>query len=183
MKRGIIIFLAIVSLVFWRCQKIEKVSDIPEIEFKSLTFEKQLDTLGYNTLATIEFSFIDGNADLGVYDEINADSSLPDSMRYGIFINFYEKLNGSYIQRYFVQEIDSFPYLDTLTLNMLLPYDEKLDRTGQNKTVSGIIRAGITLTTSLPYDTMRFEFYIRDRALNKSNVQYTTDFTNSDLDL
>jgi hypothetical protein len=182
MKKGVLI-LFFVPLFFWGCPEIEQVSPIPEVNFQSLKFEEVYDTIldQVLTMGILEFDFIDGDADLGVYDEINNNISLPDSVRYGIFINFYEKIEGNYIERFFVEEIDSFPYLDTLTFNQLFPYDEKLDRVGQNKIIKGIVRSGIVFPTSLPFDTMRLEFYIRDRAIHKSNIEYTSDFTNTDI--
>ncbi len=119
--------------------------------------------------------------------------------RYGIFISLYEKVNGKYNELFFTEtstvkvkdsitvddsviyaEVDSL-IIDTVTFNQLLPYDSKMDRVGQNKTIKGNIRVDISFPPTLPYDTMRFEFYIRDRALHKSNIEVTSDFTVSDF--
>jgi hypothetical protein len=182
MKKGTIL-LVFIPLIFWGCPEVEQVSPIPEVHFLSMKFGQVYDSaLGqiFNA-GTLEFSFIDGDADLGVYDDVNSNTSLPDSVKYGIFINFFEKIDGNYIERFNVQETDTIPELDTIPFNQLFPYDEKLDRVGQNKTIKGVVRIVILFPLSLQYDTMRFEFYIRDRALHKSNVEYTSDFAITDL--
>ena len=54
------------ALVLSACEPIEKVSDVPEIEFKSFTLY-EVDTLGFKIKAgELIFHFIDGNADFGV---------------------------------------------------------------------------------------------------------------------
>ncbi|MBN2486068.1 MAG: hypothetical protein JXB34_08850 [Bacteroidales bacterium] len=188
-KTFIILFF---PLLLCGCVEIEQVSPVPRIEFISFNIEN----LGGDPLeggypwGLLEFRFIDGDADLGVYKEINDSLSLPDSVKSGLFINLFEKVNGAYVERVFTQprytkdtiKLDTIIIIrdtivvDTISYNMHLPYDEKLDRAGQNKTVKGIIRAKILFEKTPPLDTMRFEFYVRDRALNKSNVEYTTDF-------
>ena len=172
----------VICIIITACTDIQQYSAVPEIHFKSLTFYRVYNSDIASNLdsASIEFSFIDGDADLGVYDQINNDSSEPDSVRYGIFISFFVKQNGQFIEHFFVEHpTDSTT--DTLTLNQLLPYDSKMDRVGQDKTVKGTIKVGIPMPAKLPYDTMRFEFYIRDRALHKSNVEVTDEFTNANL--
>lgn len=173
-----------VSFLFFTCVEFEPVSPIPSIEYKDLTFgvlyDSVLETYLMNGL--IEFSFIDGDADLGVYDEDHNNENLPDSMRYGIFVDLYEKLEGDYYKRYIIEPSPDSPWIDTFLLHTLLPYDQKMDRVGQNKTIQGVIRAGINFTQPAPYDTMRLEFYIRDRALNKSNVEYTRDFSSTEME-
>lgn len=193
MKTSLLIVL--LMIVLYACVQVEPVSPTPEIKFVSFDIADSQDSS--NTSARIlEFTFIDGDADLGVYDEVHADLSNPEEMRYGIFIDFFEKVDTHYVQRYFTEEqivttydtvtVDDSTYviekdtllIDTLVFNQQLPYDEKMDREGQNKTIKGTIRVTLYFPLELPYDTMRLEFYIRDRALNKSNVEATNDFAN-----
>ncbi|MBN2348979.1 MAG: hypothetical protein JXJ22_09090 [Bacteroidales bacterium] len=168
MKYTFVVVLIIVLTT--ACQPIEKVSPVPEIEFKSFDLSERIDPTLENKeiVGELEISFIDGDADLGVYEEVAADTTLPDSIRKNLFLTIFEKVDGNY----FEIEADS-----TLPDNFYtIPYDEKLDRVGQNKTVKGIIKVDISFFFEPPYDTMRYEVYIRDRALNKSNVVTTTDF-------
>jgi hypothetical protein len=186
MRIKIAIFI-LVSFLFFACVEFEPVSPVPSIEYKDLTFDIVYDTVlkTYLMKGLIEFNFIDGDADLGVYDEVHSDTLLPDSVKFGLFIDLYEKVNGDYFKRYIVQPISDTPFIDTFLLHVLLPYDQKMDRVGQNKTIQGVIRAGIDFTQPADYkayDTMRLEFFIRDRALNKSNVEHTRDFASSELD-
>jgi hypothetical protein len=53
--------------------------------------------------------------------------------------------------------------------------DTPLDRVGQNKTVKGFIRIEMYFFVIPEYDTIRYDFYIVDRALNKSNIESTSD--------
>lgn len=183
MRKRYIIFAFISSLLV-ACVEFEPVSPIPEIEYKKLSFVAAYDSLLENrlTAGVLEFSFRDGDADLGVYDEIHGDTLQPDSVRNGIFIDLYEKVDGAYRKVYIEFPIENPPFLDTLDLNTLLPYDQKMDRVGQNKTIQGIIRTTIFFTQPAPYDSMRMEFHIRDRALNKSNIEFTRDFTSAEMD-
>jgi hypothetical protein len=228
MKKLFPVFLFVFFLS--SCIKVEPVSPVPEIKFKSFEYDyiynEELDQSLYTRV--LEFDFIDGDADLGVYDADQADSSLPIEYRYGIFIHFFEKVGADYIERFFttdslgyvsrdslsiqtilvdsswadsilvdtvwkdttytkvVEKVDTTIveyfedtlYVDTDYFHQQFPYSDKLERVGQNKTVKGTVRVGILFPAKLPYDTMRLEFYIRDRAMNKSNVEVTNDFTN-----
>ncbi len=170
-KYQIVMFVALVFFIS-SCVEFEEVSPIPSIEYQSIEFLRGFDSLGNPiTRMILEFSFIDGDADFGVYDEINGDTTLPDSQRYGMFVLPYEKIKGEYFR------IDLSDNPNNPKLNFHIPYDEKLNRVGQNKTVKGFIRVNIDYTIEPPYDTLMYEFYIRDRALNKSNIERTDDFS------
>jgi hypothetical protein len=186
-----VIPILFVLAIFYSCVEVEPVSPIPEIKFVSFNIDSN--TVDDNNVfpRILEFDFIDGDADLGVYDEIHAnDSDYTVEERFGIFIHFFEKVDTNYIERFFteerVEEINDKEnggtkdtlFIDTIYLHQQLPYDEKLDRVGQNKMVKGTIRVELFFPPTLPYDTMKLEFYIRDRGLNKSNIEETNDFVN-----
>jgi hypothetical protein len=178
MRRNAIPWLFLFSLYLISCSKIEKLSPIPEIEF--LSFEIVNSSTGglSSTTGLLEFDFVDGDADLGVYDDVNADSTLPDSMRFGLFAYLYEKVGGVY-QEIIIQILGTNGgVIDTVNFFQHIPYDQKLDRVGQNKTVKGTIRIELLKFAGIgpDYDTLMIEFFIRDRALNKSNVERTNDF-------
>ncbi len=141
------------------CEPFEKISDVPEIHFKSYT-RYLLDTLD----VTIEsgelvFSFRDGNADFGL-DTV----SYPEDT-----VNFYlipfQKVDQTY------DSID----MDVYGRKYAIYSNERLDRTGQNKTIQGEIKVQVYYFLPPPYDTIRYDFYIMDRAGNKSNVESTSD--------
>ena len=163
MKR-LIILLTLLFFIAISCVKIEPVSTIPEITFKSLEALLVNDSLGNTkTVGKLEFSFIDGDANIGVAENIANDTALPDSVRYNLFLTPYSKIDGIYS----LIEYDSIPpYYSIIE-------DDKLNRVGQNKTIKGTITLEIE---DLPhYDTIRYDFYIRDRAGNNSNMETTTD--------
>ena len=148
--------------------KIQPVSPVPEIHFKSLKAGLYADTsLGNQLLpgAVLVFSFQDGDADIGVDPSVASDTSLPDSITYNIFLKPFYKIDSIY---YPVKRDTSLPPPFYRIL-----YDPKLDRVGENKTIKGNISINII---DLPvYDTIRYQFYIKDRANHRSNVETTTD--------
>jgi hypothetical protein len=148
------------------CIKIEQVSPIPEIHFKSLDLIDTLDTLGNHIkMGKLKFSFIDGDADFGIDTEF--DTTRPDSENYNIFLIPFKKIDTLY---YPVEQNSTNPppYYRLLRA-------DALDRTGQNKTVRGTVTLFIGYYPTPDYDTMRYEFYITDRAFHRSNVETTTD--------
>ncbi len=176
---GIGIISSIVFILsFYSCVEFQDVSEIPSIEYKEISVSDAYDSLD-NKLKVIllSFDFIDGDADLGVYDEIANNTEYPDSMRYGLFITLYEQVDSVFTEKILTEwNSDSLRY-DTLSLNQYILYDDKLERSGQNKTVKGNIECNISVYQySALKDSLRLEFYIRDRALNKSNVETTDSF-------
>ncbi len=153
-------------ITFFSCQKIEKVSTIPEINFKSFTVTNAYDTLKNPIkLGELVFSFIDGNDDIGVDTTTRAG----DSTYYNLFLIPFKKVDGVYSQ------IEVDPYFPPL--NYRIPNDPRMKRVGQDKTLKGEISVEIQYQVVPPYDTIKYEFYVRDRAYNKSNVASTTDIT------
>lgn len=171
-------FIALTILIS-SCIETEPVSVIPEISYISFDVVDAYDTLLEQPVKVgqLEFNFMDGDADFGVYYEVHTNPELPDSFKYGLFVDYFDKIDGTYIKRYFTQwNVDSNRF-DTLQLHQWIQYNQKLDRVGQNKTVKGIIRSDIQIASAENLkDTFRLEFYIRDRALNKSNVEHTIDY-------
>jgi len=154
-------FQAVVFAVLFliSCEGFNKVSEIPEITFKSFTIT-EIDTLGF-TIKTGElvFSFVDGNADFGIITASDPEDTL------NLFLAPYRKVDGIY---------DTIN-MDTYGRRYSVLNDEKLERTGQNKTIKGEIKVRVFYFIDPPYDTLRYDFYILDRAGNKSNVSTTSD--------
>lgn len=168
MKRYVLAICSLILVFNNACIETEPVSSIPEVAFKSIELAYVVDTsLGNQYLkgAILLFEFVDGDADFGVDKETAEDTTLPDTSRYNLFLHPFYKLEGVY---YSVEQDTNNPppYYSIF-------YNQKLDRVGQNKTVKGTI----TLTIiDLPlYDTLRYDFYISDRAGNNSNIESTAD--------
>jgi hypothetical protein len=104
------------------------------------------------------------DADIGIYeDQVDTNAWNPDN--YNIFLIPYQKVDTSYIA--IESDYTKPPPFYTIW------HDTKLDRVGQNKTIKGSVSL---LIWDLPqYDTIRYEFYITDRAGHNSNTAITTD--------
>ena len=165
MLRNLILVLIIGCIVVIACEKIEPADPIPEIGFKDFTVTDSYDTIGDEPVEVkaceLIFSFIDGDGDIGLIED-PYDSIDPKN----VFIIPFEKLEGSY---YRIDELD--------TLAFWIKHDEKMERVGQNKTLKGEIKVKFSYFKNLisDYDTLKFDFYMIDRAENKSNVESTTD--------
>ncbi|MCD4773630.1 MAG: hypothetical protein K8R41_09655 [Bacteroidales bacterium] len=158
-----IIWIVFISGLFIipSCAKFEEYPIIPHIEFVSFSTihnVHQLDSLGYLTI-----SYTDGDGDIGLTNEENTPP-----YQYNFFLDIYENING-------VQQKIIFP--DTsITFNSRIPV---LTPDGVNKSIKGEIRMELELYIMSPFlnsDTISFETYIMDRALNKSNVIHTPEF-------
>jgi hypothetical protein len=165
-SRCIIPVTILIALIYLSCEPIEKISEIPEIHFKSYT-SVLVDT---NDVITpgglLVFSFKDGDANFGI------DESETNPVKANLFLIPFQKVNSSY------DSIDSAIYGRTYPIFR----HEKMDRTSGNTTVKGDIELLITYFLPPPFDTIRFDFYIVDRAGNESNVESTTDIAVSDMD-
>ena len=147
------------ALVLSACDPIEKVSDVPEIKFKSFALY-DVDTLGFQIKAgELIFSFIDGNANFGVLP--NSEDTL------NLFLLPFHKVNMAY------EPLN----VDTFGRRYAVMNDEALVRIGQNKTVKGEINLQVYYFVIPSFDTIRYDFYIVDRAGNKSNVASTSDIS------
>ncbi|HPF03294.1 MAG TPA: hypothetical protein P5180_03635 [Bacteroidales bacterium] len=144
------------------CKKIESLPDTPFIEFTSFIVFDTTDILG-NTYkgGRLNFYFEDGDGDLGLKQP---SSNYSDTSN--LFFKLYKKTAGQFAE---VPEDD-----------FLNPSDYRIpfmDREGQNKILKG------TITVSFLYtfydvgdtDTVKYEFFVKDRALNTSNTDTTCE--------
>jgi hypothetical protein len=153
-----LIFLFLVALGFTSCLKKEEFPVVPAIQWES--YDTIVDAKGYDSLSFLKISYTDGDGDIGLY---SWDTVSP--YKYNFFVKMFQMKNGS------LQEI-IFP--DTnLNFNGRIPI---LTPTGRNKNIKGEIEMMIEIYFARPVllnDTIAFELYIQDRALNKSNVIHT----------
>jgi len=54
-----------------------------------------------------------------------------------------------------------------------------MERLGQNKILKGTISVTFIYQTYLPTDTIKYDFYVKDRAENESNVASTSEIVPS----
>jgi len=160
MKIKIVLFLlCFAGWCLWSCDHLQTYSEIPEIHFKSLSFD-----WGTDKMAILTFSFIDGDGDIGV--------RTPNDPISKIHYTWYKKSPDMTYEPY------QFPK-GTIADSSAIPYSSVMNKDeAQNKTLKGTIQISL-FAPDKPQgvDTMRIEFYIVDRASNKSNVEYTPDFS------
>lgn len=146
---GLVIFSSIVVLS--SCLKKETASVIPFIEFKDFIANK--DT------ADLYINFTDGDGDIGLTQN---DTVAPNN--YNCFISYIEKQKGVWVKR-------------------VLPFDFNyrvpvINTSSKKKTIKGVIKISIKPYYYDPFskfDTIKYEIYIVDKALNKSNVISTRE--------
>lgn len=165
MNKFILIICSLLLIVFHACIKFDPVSPIPEITYTSIELVNYINAFGdQSKKAILIFDFIDGDADFGVYAKDTA-FYLSDSIKFNLFLTDYYKIDGVH---YLIEHDTNNP-----PPNYTISFNPKLTRVGQNKTVKGIITVDIIDLPS--YDTIKFDFIIRDRAGNNSNVESTSD--------
>jgi hypothetical protein len=160
MKTSLIAPALIISMAVFlgSCEPEDNISDIPAVRFKSIEgpYQVATGTITYYG-ATLKFNFSDGNSDFGV----DMTSRPADTINF--FMIPFQKLNGAY------DSVDAEIYGRKYTIKRV----EKLDRNGES--VKGEISVDIQYLLLPPFDTMKYDFYIVDRAGNKSNIESTTD--------
>jgi hypothetical protein len=152
--------LAAFLAVFSGCMKKQSFPDTPEISL--LGFELLYDHSLVVRTGILSISYQDGNGDIG----LNPGDTFSPYQRYGPYyynfvINHFEKQNGV-----FHQVFDSIPF--SARILVLTPNDP-------NKAIKGFIIDSIPLYPPPLHDTIKFEVFIYDRALNKSNVIITPE--------
>ena len=150
------------------CKKVEKYPPTPSIEYMSFTriYNPDLDIYDRGVL---EFYFEDGDGDIGLnpgdtFPPFNASSKY----HYNLIITYFEMQNGVLVETpilWFNPETEQY---DTLTLSARIP---NLTPDGINKAISGEIQDTLFIYNfNSVYDTIQFDAYIIDRALNESNT-------------
>lgn len=152
----------VMFLTFPSCIKQEDYPDIPEIGYQSFQLVYPNQTATYPTSGILSITFQDGNGDIG----LTARDTLPPYNKegnyyYNFVIRYFEKRDTGY-----AEVVLDPPY--SLRLPML-----NMGYTG--KAIKGLIADTLAMDPSPAFDTVRFEVFIYDRALNKSNVVTTPD--------
>lgn len=145
-----IILIGIIGsfIFFISCHKIETYPSTPQIEY--LKF--------YKEDSSISFSFIDGDGDIGFLQGDTIFTPDGDTVAENLFVTLYEKIDSVYEE-----------------VSLLIPLYFRIPNIvpqGVNKTLKGEINFKFNLI-GLEIDTFKFEFYIVDNALHKSNIETT----------
>jgi hypothetical protein len=156
----LIFFLALHS-----CEEIQTLPEVPYIEYTSFVIFDTTDILGnLSKGGRLRFYFEDGDGDLGLTSPAgsNADST-------NMFFTLYRKINGEMIPAGVNDPLSPSDFR--------IPY---LTRLGQNQTLTGTISVTFLYPFYTRTDTIIYDFYIKDRALNESNVATTNEIVISE---
>ncbi|HEX3005997.1 MAG TPA: hypothetical protein VHO90_00115 [Bacteroidales bacterium] len=160
---NILVALFVFVSILMSCQKIESYSEVPNIEFDSYrVFDTVRSSDFKQRIITIKFKFVDGDGDLGYRQGLD-DSATSTNL----FFKRFENRNG------IMMNVDSLLAKPT---QFTIRYDDAMAREGQNKTLKGSIKVDLD-ELLIKYDTIRYEFYIKDRAGNFSNIVSTPEIT------
>jgi hypothetical protein len=142
------------------CGKIETLPPEPRIEYTSFTLFDTTDLLGNQIMGgKLKFYFEDGDGDLGL--DVPEGNVEADTIN--LFVNLFRVNNG---------QISPAPLNDPFTpTGFRIPY---MERTGQNKILKGDISVIFFYLFYTQEDTIRYDFYIKDRAGNSSNSASTS---------
>jgi len=178
MKKGLSLFcvFGFVGWCLWSCGRIESYSEIPEIAFKSLSFEDVSTNEVPDIMAILIFSFVDGDGNIGMRTTVDKNGEIvpltPEDAISKIHYTWYKKLPD--------RTYEPFQFASgTIADSTAIPYGSVMNKDeANNKTLKGTIQMElIPPLKPQGVDTMRIEFYIFDRSRNKSNIEYTPDFS------
>ncbi|WP_162052572.1 hypothetical protein [Pontibacter pamirensis] len=167
--------LLLLALLVSGCREEPNYPDEPAITFDRVdqyTYTKNRITFD-SLVVVVDFTDGDGNLGLRRTPTGNSDPDFqpPFDQSSPYFNNFFANLQ---IKRGSIYVPYPFP-VASLNLNGRFP---RLSNDDQDETLEGEIRYTLTNFSNDifdPRDTVRFEIYIYDRALNKSNVVYSDD--------
>lgn len=160
MKMKICLSVSVFSLLaLLSCGKIDTLPKEPRIEYTSFTIFDTTDILGNDVKGgRLEFYFEDGDGNVGLpvpSDEIELDSV-------NLFLKLYRMTDGA-----IAPAPDNDPLKPT---GYRIPF---MERTGQNKILKGNISVVFLYLFYTEEDSLRYDFYIKDRADNLSNTEST----------
>ena len=152
--------ILMLALLLLACKRTEKYAVEPHIEFVSL---ESIDDPDNGMDVRLTFKFQDGDGDIGLSEnDLQSPFDTSSVYYYNCFITYFEKQNGEFVE----VELPS-------SLNMRIP--RLSDNTPES--ISGEIYLDLYANNPFsPYDTIRYELYIVDRALHHSNTITTTEY-------
>jgi len=156
-------YLVIISaglLAFSGCKKIEQLPAEPNVKFTSFAVFDTTDILGNSSKGgRLKFYFEDGDGNLGL-----PEPSATDEDTTNLFLVLYRKTNGQMVIADSNDPLKPSPYR--------IPY---MTRTGINKILKGTISVTFVYLFWSPSDTIKYDFYIKDRDNNISNTDSTSE--------
>ena len=154
---NLITFFSVIALV--SCDDIQTLPGRPRIEYRNFSIFDTTDILGNSVKGgRLNFYFEDGDGDLGL--PAPSENVAGDSIN--LFLKLYRLDNGV---------MSAAPGNDPLTpTGFRIPY---MTRTGVNRILKGKISVVFLYLFYTTEDSIRYDFFIKDRAENISNVVST----------
>lgn len=179
MKFSKIILLLLAPVLFYSCGKESSFSPIPEITFERFVIYSNAS--GKDTTVDFIFSLKDGDGDIGFRDNEYDNSCGADNSN--LYLLYEEKSGASYKpKKLWTQVVEITPACDTLTYfdSVQVRFNQRMqyiEPAGNSKGIEATVTYRMDYASALILlsTTGRFEFYIRDRANNKSNRIYSAD--------
>jgi hypothetical protein len=142
------------------CTKIEQVPPKPSVKFTSFAVFDTTDILGnISKGGRLKFYFEDGDGNLGLPEPTGTDEDTTN-----LFLILYRKTNGEMVRAKPDDPLKPSSYR--------IPY---MTRTGLNRVLKGTISVTFVYLFWSPTDTIRYDFYIKDRTENLSNLESTSE--------
>ncbi|HOW08191.1 MAG TPA: hypothetical protein PLX08_00170 [Bacteroidales bacterium] len=159
MNRKIYFFASLLSVVaLGSCGKLEMLPAEPSIKFENFSVYDTNDILGNEVRGgQLKFYFEDGDGDIGLHSQAEAGEENYDSIN--LFVTLYRINNGTS-----APAAAGDPYYPT---GFRIPY---MERVGRNTILRGHISVRFTYFFYTREDSIRYDFYIKDRAGNVSNT-------------
>lgn len=169
----ILIIIVVLGMIVPACRKFEEYPEIPEIEYVNFPLLQNAES-GIIERGILTFTYKDGDGDLGLSAGDTLDPYDRDSpYYYNLIIKYFEKQYGTFVEVPLLSWNADSSYYDTLTFNSRFPV---LTPESGNLNIKGTFQDTLYIYNPLSeFDTIKFSFYIYDRALNKSNELETGD--------
>jgi len=153
-----LVILLIVMTFLASCRKLEELPAVPHIEFTSFAIFDTIDILGNSAKGgRLKFYFEDGDGNIG----LKAPSVFQIDTT-NMFFTLFRKTGGI---------MEPAPDTDPLKPSSYrIPY---MERVGQNKILRGTISVTFLYLFYNQGDTIKYDFYIKDRDYNVSNTAST----------
>jgi hypothetical protein len=152
----ILVIPAFLLILAASCKKIEQLPPVPRIEFRSFEVFDTTDILGNDAKGgRLKFYFEDGDGDMG----LNPPSG-PGQDSTNLFFDLWKRSGGVLVPAAGNDPLNPSDYR--------IPYMERL---GQNKILKGTISVTFIYLFYSDADTIQYEFYIKDRLDNMSNIE------------
>ncbi len=148
-----IFILCIIMAGFIACNKIEQYDERPIITLSS--YELLKNESGFDTSLLLKFTFTDGDGNVGLSDR---DDNPP--FDNNVIVDYFEKQDGLFTKILIPGSTD--------TLN----FNSRIKSFGNGTSTKAEVSININIAVVIA-DTVRFDYFILDKDLNKSNTVTT----------